>query len=73
MSESIEYAYFVYDKNSKHTKIGKTINIQERIATLKIGNPYLRLVYYTDKHSEEYYHNMFINKWVVGEWFIYRI
>ena len=61
--------YFVYDKGTKYTKIGKTININNRLKDLSVSNINLRLVYITDKNNELFYHKKFKNKRISGEWF----
>jgi hypothetical protein len=61
--------YFVYDKVTKYTKIGKTNNINNRLKSLSVGNINLRLVYTTDKNNELFYHKKFKNKRIIREWF----
>lgn len=67
--EDITYVYFVYDKRNKRTKIGKSKNVINRIQSLLTANPDLLLIYYTSNYSESYYHELFKNKRIIGEWF----
>jgi hypothetical protein len=53
-------------------KIGTTKNIEERVRTIKAGNPFqLEVVYYgIDKgETEEYWHQYFKDKHHSGEWY----
>ena len=64
-----EYVYFIYDKHTKRTKIGKSTNVNKRLSGLKTSNPDLILVYHTNHKNEDYYHNLFKSKRIVREWF----
>ena len=61
--------YLVYDKRTKLTKIGRTSNIKARMNNLKCANPFIVLVYFTDKISEKELHEKYFSKRVKLEWF----
>lgn len=70
------FVYFVTD--GEYVKIGKTDNdVQSRIAALQTGNPkrifpliQLPLSYASaSQNLESYFHNMFADKRMCGEWF----
>ena len=73
----MSYVYFILDEKSKAIKIGKSINIDERLSDLQTGNPNLLTVKHTIKCVSEYdsfsleteLHKKFEKYRLVGEWF----
>lgn len=51
-------------------KIGKTNNVQKRLKTFQIGNPFIEIVRIIDGgHYEARLHKIYKHKRVSGEWF----
>jgi hypothetical protein len=63
------YVYLIYDKLSRLFKIGQSNNPEKRIKALCISNTNLKLIYYTDTHTEKELHNKYNSLRVSGEWF----
>lgn len=61
--------YLIFDKISRLTKIGFTKNIKKRFASLKVGNPFIIVVWYSFNNTEKNLHNIYKNKRIKGEWF----
>jgi hypothetical protein len=61
------FTYLMFDGSLY--KIGKSKNPLTRLKALKIGNPSIELIAYTDKIEEKYLHNRFFESRVDGEWF----
>jgi hypothetical protein len=75
----MSYVYFVLDEKSNAVKIGKANVIDTRLTDLQIGNPNpLQVIHHIKCDSEEdsfmkerYFHNMFEDLHIRGEWFQY--
>lgn len=68
--------YFIKIQNTNKFKIGKTVNIINRIKQLSTANPEnIKLVYFikTDhyKSLEQHFHNLFKEDRIAGEWFVF--
>jgi hypothetical protein len=50
-------------------KIGKSINVKSRLNQIKTGNPFIKLIDYSNNISEELLHDCFKNERIKGEWF----
>jgi hypothetical protein len=63
------YCYLIFDTKNKLTKIGKSIDPKKRLGAIKIGNPNVKLVFYSDKITEQELHIKYIKQRSCGEWF----
>jgi hypothetical protein len=54
---------------SGYIKIGKAQDINKRFASLKGGNPTLKIIAYLDKNIETNLHREFASYRILGEWF----
>jgi hypothetical protein len=67
---SFDYVYFI--QSDEFIKIGATSNVNKRLETMQVGNPYkLNLITVVDftKYSEEFFHGLFADKHYRGEWY----
>jgi hypothetical protein len=70
-SNKSKFVYIAFDSYSDTYKIGYTGNINNRLKQLRIGNPYLSILYFVNggRTLERKLHSIFeVNK-VDGEWF----
>ena len=66
--------YFIYmENNLSMFKIGYSTNLNKRLESLQIGNPFLLCVYKTienvSRKIETHLHQFFSDKHIRGEWF----
>ena len=59
--------YLMYD--GKNYKIGRSINPEKRVLELKTASPNIKLLKETYFVAEKYFHELFYNSNVGGEWF----
>jgi hypothetical protein len=63
------YVYLIFDKNTRLTKIGKSVNPEKRLHALKISAPHLELIFFSDQFEEKELHSHFSRKRISREWF----
>ena len=51
------YVYLIFDKNTRLTKIGKSVNPEKRLHSLKISAPHLELIFFSDQFNEKDLHD----------------
>ena len=61
--------YIVLDENTRLYKIGKSVNIEQRLSGLRCANPGLQLIAYHTKDVENELHKKLKSFHVVREWF----
>lgn len=61
--------YIVLDENTRLYKIGKSVNIEQRLSGLRCANPGLQLIAYSVKDVEQELHKKLKPFHVVREWF----
>lgn len=71
---SNNFVYLAKQKNEKNIyKIGRTIDLDTRERTFKVGNLFVDLIAYRivndSVKAEKYLHNLFSSKHISGEWF----
>lgn len=59
--------YLAHD--GKFYKIGKAVDPQKRISSLKNSNPSIKLIHIIDENIEHKLHVLYKNKKQTGEWF----
>lgn len=67
------YVYFIKNNQNNLIKIGSTTNPKTRLSHLRIANPDIQFLYIIEtedyKKVEKYYHTIFNDKRIKGEWF----
>jgi len=61
--------YFIRDRSTGMTKIGKAINVERRFKQIRVLNPSTELILVLDKNIELILHHEYEHKRDVGEWF----
>lgn len=61
------YTYIL--KSHDLYKIGKANNVQNRLRSIKTGNPYVELIQTINGNYEKYLHHKYKEKRIIGEWF----
>jgi hypothetical protein len=71
-SESYQFVYIA--KHDQYYKIGRTVNIEKRIAAMKTGNPIIEIIMTRRTENnielEKYFHALFKGKQYKREWFL---
>ena len=68
MKNEIIYSYLIEDTTNNLYKIGKSNDPTNRLKTLKISNPFIKLIGIS-LIKEKYLHQFYFKYRIVGEWF----
>ena len=61
--------YILKDTSSKLYKIGRSSNVEERLKSLSVANPNLKIILVIDSNVEKQLHKHFKEKKVSSEWY----